>query len=317
MDAGASVMLVRSGGAAALSEWQDAFARVLPEIEVRDWDDRTVDPAHVVYVLVWEPEPGRIASYRNLRAIFSTAAGVDHITCDPSLPTHLPIIRMGAEEMAETVGEYVCLAALALLRDMPRMLASQRAGKWDQFYPSRTARQTRVGILGAGRIGKITAAMLRGIGFPTSGWTRTARDLNGMRGFAGMAELDAFLAGADMLVNVLPDTPEPRGLLHAERLQRLPHGASLINVGRGTVVVMADLLAALDRGQLSRAVLDVFPTEPPPPDDPAWRHPGVIVTAHIAGYASRLSRAQNAARAVRRIAAGEVPDHLFNRELGY
>ncbi len=312
-----SIMLVRSGGAAALPEWQDAFARVLPEIEVRDWDDPTVDPAHVIYVLVWEPEPGRIASYRNLQAIFSTAAGVDHITCDPSLPAHLPIIRMGAEEMGETVGEYVCLTALALLRDMPRMLASQRAGKWDQFYPSRTARQTRVGILGAGRIGQITAAMLRGIGFPTSGWTRTARDLGGMRGFVGMAELDAFLSHLDMLVCVLPDTRETRGLLNAERLKRLPRGASLINVGRGTVVVMADLFAALDSGHLSRAVLDVFPMEPLPPDDPAWHHPGVIVTAHIAGYASRVSRAENVARAIRQIAAGEVPDHLFNRDLGY
>ncbi|MBV9783441.1 MAG: glyoxylate/hydroxypyruvate reductase A [Acidisphaera sp.] len=317
MSGASPVLLVRSGGPAALPEWRAAFAAVLPGIEVLGWTDPDLDPARVRWVLVWEPEPGRIAGYPNLRAVFSTAAGVDHITRDPFLPPHLPIVRMGAEEMARSVGEYVTMAALMILRDAPRMLAAHEAGRWDAFFPPRTARETRVGILGLGRIGQMAAGMLRGIGFPVQGWTRTRRTIQGVESFAGIDELDAFLASSDILVGILPDTPQTRALLNRERLAKLPKGAGLVSAGRGTLVVLPDLLAALDAGHLSFAVLDVFETEPLPPDSPAWKHPRVLVTAHVAGFASRRARAESVARAVAQIEAGEQPDNLYDRERGY
>ena len=311
------VLLVRSGGAAALPEWQSAFAAVLPGVEVRSWDDPAVDPARVEYVLVWEPEPGRIAAFPNLRAVFSTAAGVDHITRDPALPPHLPVIRMAADEMAQTVGEYVLLSCLMILRDALRMMRGHRAARWDAFNPGRTAQQTTVGILGLGAIGRHAAGMLRGAGFPVRGWTRTRRAVDGVACFAGPDELDTFLSGSDILVGILPDTAETRGLLDARRLAALPRGAGIVSAGRGTLIVVPDLLDALDAGQVSMAVLDVFEQEPLPADSPLWKHGRALVTAHVAGFASRQARAASVARAVAALREGREPANLYRRDRGY
>ena len=311
------ILLVRSGGPAALPEWQSAFAAVMPELEVRWWDDAAVDAARVHYVLVWEPEPGRIARLPNLRAVFSTAAGVDHIVRDPDLPKHLPVVRMGADELPQTVAEYVVLGALACLRDLPHILALQAERRWETVHVKRTARQTRLGIMGLGRIGLAAAAMLSPIGFAVHGWSRTARAGSPVPCRAGMGSLDAFLAESDILVGLLPDTPETRGLLDARRLALLPRGASVVSAGRGTLIVQPALLAALDRSALSCAVLDVFPEEPLPPADPAWSHPRVIVTGHLAGNASRPSRAASVAETIRMLAAGEVPPTLYDPARGY
>jgi glyoxylate/hydroxypyruvate reductase A len=311
----APILLVRSGGHAALPEWQESFAAVLPGVEIRWWDDAQVDPARVRYALVWEPDPGRLRQYPALELIFSSAAGVDHILRDPDLPQGVPIIRMGAEETTQTVAEFICLATLAILRDLPRITAAQREARWDGFERGRTARQTRVGIMGMGRIGRAAADMLGAIGFAVHGWTRTRRD--GEEGFAGMEELDAFLGRSDILVAVLPDTPETRYLMDAKRLAALPRGAGLVNVGRGTLCRVGDVIAALDSGQLSTAVLDVFEQEPLPADNPAWHHPRIIVTSHVAGYASRPGRAESVARCIRLHEAGEPIDLLYDPARGY
>jgi len=315
--AGSPVLLVRSGGAAALPAWQSAFAAVRPDLDVRGWNDPDVDPASVRYVLVWEPEAGRLAQYPNLEVIFSTAAGVDHIIRDPHRPLHVPVIRMGADDMAQTVGEYACLGALAILRDLPRILASERRQNFERFEGTRTARTTRAGIMGMGKIGQATAHMLQGIGFQVHGWTRTPRGGEGVRCYSGPAELDAFLAATDILVGILPDTPETRWLLNAERLAKLPSGAGVVNVGRGTLIVMRDLLAALDSGQISTAVLDVFEPEPLPPGDAAWTHERILVSGHVAGFASREGRAEWVAQCLARHEAGLVMGNIYDPERGY
>jgi glyoxylate/hydroxypyruvate reductase A len=311
------VLLVKSGGSAAVPDWQAQFARVCPGLEVRDWHDTTVDAASVTYVLVWEPDPGRLATYPNLRIIFSSAAGVDHLTRDPDLPRHLPIVRMGASEAGQTMGEYVCLAALALVRDYRRLVAAQAERRWDPFDAPRTAAQTRVGILGLGNLGRRAAAMLQGLGFPVAGWARTARTEPGVAIAAGMDALPGFLAETDILVGLLPDTPQTAGLLNAERIALLPPGAAIINAGRGSLIVMDDLIAALDSGHLSGAVLDVFETEPLPAEHPAWRHPRIGVTSHVAGFASRPARAAYVAEALAAFAEGREMPNLYRPERGY
>jgi glyoxylate/hydroxypyruvate reductase A len=315
--AGSPVLLVKSGGDAAVPAWQSAFAAVLPELDVRGWNDPDVDPAMVRYVLVWEPEAGRLAQYPNLEIIFSTAAGVDHIIRDPHRPLHLPIIRMGADDMAQTVGEYACLGALAILRDLPRILADERRQNFERFEGTRTARTTRAGIMGMGKIGQATARMLQGIGFQVQGWTRTPRSGEGVRCYSGPGELDSFLANTDILVGILPDTPETRWLLNADRLAKLPRGAGVVNVGRGTLIVMADLLAALDSGHISTAVLDVFEPEPLPPGDPAWSHERILVSGHVAGYVSREGRAEWVAQCLAQHRAGLPMGNVYDPDRGY
>lgn len=311
------VLLVKSGGDAAVPEWQAAFARLAPELEVRGWNDPTVEPDAVTYVVVWEPDAGRLASYRNLKVIFSSAAGVDHIICDPTVPAHLPIVRMVTDETGQTMGEYVCLAALSILRDYQRIISAQAERRWDNFEPSYTARDKCVGILGFGTLARTSARMLQALGFNVIGWTRTPRAADGVELFAGRDALPAFLGRADILVNLLPDTEDTRGLLNRHMLDRLPHGAGLVNAGRGSALVLPDLIAALNCGQIGSAVLDVFEPEPLPPDSPVWAHPRITVTAHLAGYASRPARAAAVVEALRAMQRGEPTPRVFDRVRGY
>jgi glyoxylate/hydroxypyruvate reductase len=311
------VMLMKSGGAAVLPDWQALFARLCPHLQVRDWNDATVDPDSVTYAFVWDPDHGRLASYRNLRVIFSSGAGVDHVTRDPHLPPHVPIVRMGADEAAQTMGEYVCLTALGLLRDYRRIVNAQAQVRWDPFDAPRTAVQTRVGILGFGNLGRRAASMLQGIGFSVAGWARSPRSEPGVPVAAGLEELPGFLAETDILVGLLPDTPETAGLINAERIACLPKGASIVNAGRGSLIVMDDLIAALDAGHLSGAVLDVFETEPLPAEHPAWRHPRIGITCHLAGFASRPARAAYVAEALAAHVAGREMPNVYKPDRGY
>ena len=311
------LLLVKSGGDIAVPEWQAGFREYAPDLQVRGWNDESVDPDQVTYVLVWEPETGRIASYRNLRVICSSAAGVEHIVRDSTVPPDLPILRMASQETSQTLGEYVCLAALSILRDFPRMITAQAERRWDAYEPPHTALDKRVGIMGIGTIGQVAARMLGGLGFKLSGWARTPKSIDTVDMFAGDDELPAFLSGCDILVNLLPDTPDTRGILDARRFAIMPRGAGVVNGGRGTAIIIPDLIAALDSGQLGAAMLDVFEQEPLPTDNPAWTHPRITVTAHLAGYASRRARAASVVAALEALARGETVPHLYNRARGY
>jgi glyoxylate/hydroxypyruvate reductase A len=311
------LLLVKSGGAAALPEWQARFAELAPGLEVRGWDDPTVDPDAVTYVLVWEPEPGRLARYPRLRVIFSSAAGVDHITRDPDLPRGVPIVRMASEETAQTMGEYVCLAALSILRDSKRLAAAQAAACWDSFELPHTALDKRVGVMGLGNIGQIAARMLRGLGFNVAGWARSPRELDGVEVHSGASGLDDLLARSDILVGLLPETPQTRGLIDHDHIRRLPRGAGIVNAGRGSLIVMPDLIAALDDGHLGAAFLDVFDPEPLPADHPAWQHPRITITSHVAGFASRRARARSVVAALAAHERGDPLPNLFCADRGY
>jgi glyoxylate/hydroxypyruvate reductase A len=311
------VLLVKSGGLAALAEWQALFAEFSPAVEVRGWDDPEVDPAQVEYALVWQPEAGRLARYPKLRAVLSSSAGVDHILCDPQLPPSLPIVRMVPEETQQRMAEFIGMSCLLVQKAVPRMLAQQRRRRWEEVVSTRLASEARVGIMGLGALGAQAARYVRTLGFQVSGWSQTRKSIDGVASYAGTGELGAFLASTDILVCLLPDTQATRGIVDAARLAQLPRGASLINVGRGAHVVEADLLAALDRGQLASAVLDVFEHEPLGADSVFWDHPQVIVTPHSAAIPSRREKARQAAQAMAALMRGAAPLHLLDRARGY
>ena len=265
----------------------------------------------------WQPEPGRLAALPNLRVVLSPGAGVDHITRDPTWPAHLPLVRMGGEEPAQRMGEYVCLACLALLRDWRRIILAQAERRWDYFEVERSAADVTVGVMGLGNLGTRSAVMLAALGFAVTGWARTPKTVPGVQCYAGHAERDEFLRRADILVCLLPDTPDTRAAIRAETLALLPPGAAVVNAARGPQVVWDDLAAALDVGHLSGAVLDVFTTEPLPPDHPAWVHPRVTVTPHLASLASRRARARYVAGVIAAFEAGEALPNLYDPARGY
>ena len=310
------ILCVKSGAPSSLPDWQRVFRAADPALEVRWLGDPAVDPAAVGTVFVWEPPPGVLATLPNLRLIVSSGAGVDHIVADPAWPRHVPIVRMGGEETGQRMAEYVTLACLGLLRGLPRIIAGQRAGRWDHFDAPRTATETRVGIMGLGNLGLEAARMLGAVGFRVAGWSRTAKRVAGVECF-GEGERKAFLAQSDLLVNLLPDTAATKGAIDAATLAKLPPGAGVVNAGRGPQLVMDALLAALDAGHLSGAVLDVFETEPLPGAHPAWVHPKVIVTPHLASLASRAARARYVVDAMATLARGGALPNLYDPARGY
>ncbi|MEI6158613.1 MAG: glyoxylate/hydroxypyruvate reductase A [Roseococcus sp.] len=308
------ILVVKSGGAAAVPEWAAGFP---PHFDVRWWDEPGLDPALVEYAVVWDPEPGRLARFPRLKAIFGSGAGVDHIAADPELPKHVPLIRCVPWESAQRMGEFVCWAVLSLAKEARRMALLQAERVWENVDPPYAAAARTVGIMGLGAMGEHSARMLQGLGIPVRGWSRSRKDIAGVTSFAGADEIDPFLAGTDVLVCLLPATAETAGIIAAPLLAKLPPGAALVQVGRGSQQVLPDILAALDSGHLSGAVLDVFAPEPLPPDNPAWTHPKVIVTPHTASLPTRAERARYIAGVIARLERGETPPHLYDPARGY
>lgn len=308
---------VNSGGPQALEEWRGHFRACNPAIEVVGWDEARSDPAGIAYALVWAPEAGRLAALPDLRLVISAGAGVDNILADPLLPPGLPIARMITDSTAGVMSEYVLTATLMLIRQARRMALNQADRRWQTLDAPPRIEQVRVGVMGLGQLGAPTVQRLAGIGFQVAGWSRGRASLPGVRAYAGPDELAAFLARTDVLVCLLPSTDATRGILNAATFAGLPRGACVINAGRGDHLLVPDLLAALDSGQLSGAVLDVFDVEPLPAESPLWQHPGVTVTPHYGSTPDRRERARKAADMMQRWERGLPLPQLYDRQRGY
>src|SRR5207253_9283472 len=206
--------------------------------------------------------------------------------------------------MTDAMSEFVVLSVLRLHRQDLDYLAQQRAGEWREL-DQKNAAERPVGILGFGTLGQDSGRKLQALGFPVAGWSRSAKTVPGFATHAGAAGLDALVAGSEILVCLLPLTAATEGILNKALFAGLPRGAGLVNAGRGGHLVEPDLIPALDSGQLSGAVLDVFRDEPLPPDHPFWRHPRIIVTPHIAAETHPPTAAPIIRDAIRRFAAGQ------------
>ncbi|KMO31673.1 2-hydroxyacid dehydrogenase [Methylobacterium variabile] len=276
-----------------------ALAEALPEESIRPF--RTLDAGAreaVRIAIVANPDPAEVARLPNLAWIQSLWAGVERLVRDLGTGA-APIIRLIDPELARTMAEAVLAWTYYLQRDMPAYRRQQEAGTWRQLA-YRPPAETHVGLLGFGALGTAAAERLTQAGFRVAAWSRSPKALPpGVAGFSGADGLPSLLAQSDIVVCLLPLTGETRGLLDAARLAATKPGAGLINFGRGPIVATDALLAALDAGQLSHAVLDVFEVEPLPPGSPLWRHPGVTVLPHISGPTTPRSAAAVVAGNVR------------------
>lgn len=295
-------------------QWAEVFAHDAPEVEFRLWPD-VGDPHAVRYLAAWEPPADLGARFPNLELLFSTGAGVDQFDF-AALPPHLQVVRMVEPGIVQGMVEYVTHAVLDLHRDMPAYRRAQQRHEW-QPLTVRTAADCSVGVLGLGLLGQAVLAPLQTLGFDVAGWSRSQHSLPGVHCHAGQEQLGAFLARTQILICLLPLTEATRGFLNAALFARLPRGASLIHVGRGPQLVAADLLKALDDGQLAEAVLDVTDPEPLPADDPLWSHPRVRITPHIASATQPLSSAQVVIDNLCRHARGEPLVGRVDRARGY
>jgi glyoxylate/hydroxypyruvate reductase A len=295
--------------------WAEALAANYPELKTVNWPFKG-DPAEIDYALVWQPPKGELKRYPNLKAIFSVGAGIDHLASDPDLPAGVPVVRMVEPGLTAGMSEYIVLAVLNHHRFMLDYAAQRRAKVWEEI-PQLPAESRQVGILGLGVLGRDAAEKLKPFGFHLAGWSRSPKSITGVTCFHGSGGLDEFLGGTDILVCLLPLTAETTGILNAETFARLPAGAAVINVGRGKQLVEADLLAALDSGQIGGATLDVFQNEPLPEDHPFWEHPRVFMTPHIASMTVPQSAVRAVVANIQRLEAGEALQHVVDLKRGY
>jgi len=294
--------------------WQAIFRDAAPDIPFRLWPD-IGDPAEIRHLAAWTAAPDLLAGLPNLEVLFSTGAGVDQLDLSAVPPT-VRVVRMIEPGITEGMVEYVTFAVLGLHRHMLDYRQAQGEERWApvRLVP---AAERRVGVMGLGNLGLAVLERLRAFGFPLSGWSRSEHRVEGVACFAGRGALPDFLAACDVLVCLLPLTPETRGILCRDTFDRLPAGAGIVNVGRGGHLVEADLLAALDGGRLSGAVLDVTEPEPLPPGHPFWRHPRILLTPHVASMTQAESAAHVLIDNIRRLRDGRPVPGTVERGRGY
>ncbi|WP_199260844.1 2-hydroxyacid dehydrogenase [Paracoccus binzhouensis] len=273
------------------------------------------DPAQVTHLACWTP-PADLARYPNLRTVICVGAGTDHF---PPLPEGVALVRTIAPGIEAMVRDWVVMAVLALHRELPAYLEQAGRGDW-RPRPARLAASRRVGIMGMGRIGRLAAGSLQALGFAVSGYSRSGAPVEGpVEGIEtfGADRLPAFLAGADILVCLLPLTDRTRGLMNDAFFARLPRGAGLVHAGRGAQLDMPALRRALDGGRLSAAMLDVTDPEPLPADHWAWRDPRVLITPHVAAHTDAEEGARHALAVIRADREGRPVPGLVDRARGY
>lgn len=290
--------------------WRVRMTAELPELEFEVWPD-IADPTAVDVALVWKPPHGALARLPNLKLIAAVSQGVDALFDDPELP-EVPIVRLVDPDMIAQMSEYVCAQVLWWHRRFDDYAAFQAERRW-QPLPGPVTGDCRIVVLGLGTIGADIAAKLAGLGFPVHGWSRSPKRVEGITCHHGTDGLRDCLGLARMLVCVLPLTPDTQQVINADTLAQLPRGAYFINVARGGHVVEADLLAALESGQLAGAALDVMVEEPLPPEHPFWMHPKVRITPHIAGVTRPETAAAQIADNIRRVMSGRPLRNVVDR----
>ncbi|WP_430419412.1 2-hydroxyacid dehydrogenase [Methylibium petroleiphilum] len=308
-----SLLLACDVGADEAASWRAALAAALPGERLVESKDAADD---IEVAIVANPRPGALAGLPRLRLIQSLWAGVDRLLADPTLPAGVPIVRMVDPAMSAAMAETALWAVLALHRGFFRYARLQREGRWAP-HGQRRADEQVVAVLGLGQMGRGTALRLAAQGYRVRGWSTRPTAIEGIETHAGAAALDALLACADIVLNLLPLTPATRGLFDAARLARMKPGASLVNLARGAHVVEADLLTALDTGRLRHAVLDVFQTEPLPAGHAFWSHPRVTVLPHAAAQTDPRSAARVVAANLQAWRAGRPLANLVDRQRGY
>lgn len=298
-----TILLATNFDAAERAQWLALLREQLPGESLVD--DRGAVAAETIDIaLVANPPPQALQGLARLRLVQSLWAGVERLLADPTLPADVPLARMVDPAMNTAMAETALWAVLALQRHFFDYAAQQRRAQWLPWL-QRRADETHVVVLGQGQMGNAVLHRLAANGYRVRGWSTRS------------APWPQALEGADVVVNLLPLTPATRGLLDARAYAAMKRGAALVNLARGAHVIDADLLAALDGGQIRHAVLDVFEREPLPADHRYWSHPRVTVLPHVAAQTDPRSAAAIVAAQVRALRAGAPLQHLVDRTRGY
>jgi glyoxylate/hydroxypyruvate reductase A len=303
------------GGQTETPDWTIPLQQALPEIELFHWQpDAPAQGAQAA--IVWNPPRGLLGQEPGVKTLFNLGAGVDALLRLEGLRDDIQLVRLEDAGMAVQMAEYAAHALIRAARAFDRYEGFQKAAQWCRL-PNIRRKDWPVGVLGMGVMGKRVAQVLAALEYPVAGWSRSAKSLPGVTSFSGDDGLRGFLARTRVLVNTLPLTDETRDFLSRETLGQLLPGAYLINMARGEHLVEEDLLDLLDSGHMSGATLDVFRTEPLPPEHPFWQHPGITVTPHVAAASLREESVAQVAQNIRRLLKGEPLEGVVSRRRGY
>ncbi|MDU0361633.1 glyoxylate/hydroxypyruvate reductase A [Rhizobium sp. 25PS6] len=288
-------------------------------INLADPADRARDLRAVEYALLWKPDADLFARAPNLKVIFSGGAGVDHIIGMAGLP-EIPIVRFVDRSLTTRMSEWVVMQCLMHLRGQYAHDSHQRQRQWAKLIAPEAAEVT-VGVMGLGILGQDAVAKLRVMGFNVIGWSRSRKQIDGVETFDA-SELDSFLARTDILVGLLPLTPETTGFYNARLFAKLRRDCALgkpvfINAGRGKSQVEADIVSAIRDGTLGGASLDVFEAEPLASDHPLWDLQNVFITPHDAAVSEENALFRHVETQIARFERGEPLQFVVDRAAGY
>ena len=262
--------------------WLTGLRAALPGAKIEVWQAGAPLADHAV---VWAPPQQFFDEQSQLKGVFNIGAGVDALL-KLRLPPQAIVVRLDDAGMSVQMAEYVCHAVIRHFREFDGYESDVKAGLWS-FRKPRVRADFSVGVMGLGVLGERVAKALQVFEFPVNGWSRSVKSVAGVRCFAGAAQFDDFLAASKVLVNLLPLTPETRDIMRLDTLSKLQSGGYVINVARGAHLVEQDLIQLIDSGHLAGATLDVFRTEPLPPEHPFWQHPKITVTPHTSARTLR------------------------------
>lgn len=295
-----------------LDQLQQKLQQQLPGVCIEIWPD-VQQPEAVDFAVVWRQPANSLRAFPHVQALHSFGAGVDSILADPGLPD-VPLARIVDPDLTQSMLNYLHGVLLHYQLRFDQFAAQQKVQQWKARSPRKIQ---QLCILGLGELGKAAAVYFQALGYQLSGWSASAKHIDGVACYAGIAEFAQAVANADLVICLLPLTAETENLLSEQRLSKFKPGAILVNVARGAIVDDLALLQSLDSGQLGAACLDVFRTEPLPAEHPFWQHSAVLLTPHISAVTNADTAVLQIAENYRRVQAGLPMFNLVDKKRGY
>ncbi|MBP2171073.1 glyoxylate/hydroxypyruvate reductase A [Erwinia toletana] len=299
--------------------WINGLQQRLPQATIRKWLPGDEAPAD--YALVRTPPVAMLQGRNQLKGVFALGAGVDDILSQlkqhpEMLPEHVPLFRLEDTGMGLQMQEYAVYTVLGWFRRFDDYQLQKQQALW-QPLENYSRKNFTIGILGAGVLGSNVAQSLKAWGFPIRCWSRSPKQIDGVTSYHGDDQLNDFLNGTQVLINLLPNTPQTVGIINRQLLSQLNDGAFVLNLARGAHLIEDDLLAALEAGAIKAAALDVFAQEPLAEQSPLWSHPRVAITPHNAAVTLPDEAMDYIAKSILQREAGEMPEGKVDLARGY